>query len=565
MKVITSVSALKRGHKKEITSMKQSFKHTWLLGLLILPMVFFKAPDIDNPVEVQASYAPYQIPNGGFESGNLNGWRAYSLWKGETGMAAFDSSLVTNGTYFGSNPYNRDGNYNLGITSATVTWNQAEERMGYLRSSDFVLGGSGWISFKLGGGRLASFAYMSVRRVSDNKEVARFGNRWFNNTTRATAVYGSSISNAEAFMFPYYFDLSTVTSLGTSLYITLCDTSSYNWSILSADSFVTYYASAPTPDADSTAVNIVPSILGISTAANSIVDGYFDSGFTYWQNVDSTWKISSGQARSNNTGDSDIGVIRSSAFTVSTNKYIRFSWAGGLKNDKQIFISIMEAESHIEMIRFVRRDNLSSKESESFDNHMLNLSSLDASKKYYIECSDNITSGWGISYVDEWRIVPESEWNSVTSGDRAVIISGVPTSFTPNYVQEAASYGAYFLEQTNSLCAALNGGSADWTTLGTEYGTLSASAKDYFVAGGTTETSIVAARERYQFMITKYTAFQSNNFMVSSTGTKYVPAYANNIFNSTNDTTNSLFLIALVAISGLSVLAYMIIRKKKVA
>ena len=77
----------------------------------------------------------------------------------------------------------------------------------------------------------------------------------------------------------------------------------------------------------------------------------------------------------------------------------------------------------------MRRDNLSGKESEGFDNHMLNLSSLDTTKKYYLEICDNRSGGWGISYVDAIRLVPESEWNSVTSGDRAVSITPLETDF----------------------------------------------------------------------------------------------------------------------------------------
>lgn len=544
--------------------MKQSFKHSWLFGLLILPLLLFKTPSMDNSVKASASYDPYQVVNGGFESGNLNGWHAFGLWKGEAGMAAFDSSLVTNGTYFTGYPYGRDGNYNLGITSGIITWDQTTERMGYLRSSNFLLGGSGWISFKLGGGRYPSFAYMSVRKVSDNTEVARFGNPNFNNTAIATTQYGSTISNAEAFLFQYYYDLTAVASLGTSLYIVLNDTAAWDWSILSADSFVTYYASAPTPGANQTATNIVPAVLGIDTADNTIKNGDFASNLDNWTVVNNTtngwYRNSDGRARSNQSGDGDMGVIRSSAFTVTTNKYIKFDWAGGLKNDKQIFVSIKEVGTNIEKLRFVRRDNLSNKENENNDNHICDLTSLSSSVKYYAEFADARSGGWGISYIDNVR----TSSNNTPAGDFAVLISGMPMTFGVDYIQEAASYGAYFLQQTASFCATLDGGSAPWTSLGNEYSTLSAAAKDYFVAGGTTETNVVNARVRYEFMITKYVAFQSNNFMVGSAGAKYVPAYANgSTYNPTASKNNSIFLIVIVGLSSFTYLTYLYALKRK--
>jgi len=386
--------------------------------------------DSEDALVTVYSEPSYQILNGGFETSNLSGWTAYMIWKDESGMAAFQTDRVVSGTYFeGNYPYDRDGTYNLGVYRGSQTWDQSSERMGHLRSSNFVLGGSGWISFKLGGGKISSTAFVSVRRASDNVEVARFANKNYNNTTIASTQYESSITNAEAFMYQYYYDLSSVGELGEIYYIVLTESASYDWCIMSADSFITYYKEDLSPIADQTATNIVPSILGVDTASNTIVNGYFDDGLNNWQNVNSSFYLNSGQARSNPTGDGDLGVLRSSAFTVTTNQYIRFDWAGGLKYDKQIYISVKEVGTNIEVLRFVRRDNLSGKESEGFDNHMLNLSSLDTTKKYYLEICDNRSGGWGISYVDAIRLVPESEWNSVTSGDRAVSITPLETDF----------------------------------------------------------------------------------------------------------------------------------------
>lgn len=523
-----------------------------LLAPAILPFIILNVMAVyDEPVETVADYDPYQITNGGFETGNLEGWTAYRIWKDEPGLAAFDASLVTNGTYFGSNPYNRDGSYNLGITSGSITWDGSTERMGYLKSSNFLLGGSGWISFKIGGGRYPEFAYVSVHKSSNDEEVARFGNRWYNNTTRAAAVYGSSISNAEAFLFPYYFDLSAVVDLDTSLYIKLNDTSAYDWSILSADSFVTYYPveSEPTPDADSLATNILPTIQGVATASNAIVNGYFDTNSDGWTISGTGWGRTSSSMRSNvNNGDAGMGILRSSAFTVSTNKYIRFDWAGGLKNDKRIFVSIKELTTNTEVLRFVRRDDRANKESSDFDNHMLNLSSLDVNKKYYMEFADNISGGWGVSYVDSIRIVPKSEWDSVTSGDRAVLVSG------------SVQFARSFLEQTDPICTAMSGDfSSIWSGMSSHYGSLSSYSKNIFTGATTTEEIILDARERYVFIINKYTSL--SKFVVNSDNVQYLGA--GDIIGYDIGDSSRIILFVVLGVMVVSTGAFLIITRRR--
>ncbi|MDD3036041.1 MAG: hypothetical protein PHO93_03920 [Candidatus Saccharimonadaceae bacterium] len=522
-----------------------------MIAPIVLPFVVMNIMAVnDEKVETVAEGSAYQITNGGFETGNLEGWTAYRIWKDEAGNAAFDSSLVTSGTYFGSNPYNRDGSYNLGITSGSISWDQSSERMGYLKSSNFILSGSGWISFKIGGGRFPEFAYVSVHKSSDDEEVARFGNRWFNNTSRATTVYGSSISNAEAFLFPYYFDLSSVVDLETSLYIKLCDTSAYDWSILSADSFVTYYAvgNEPTPGEDDLAVNILPVIAGVDTATNAIVNGYFDSNYDGWTISGSGWGHASNSMRSNVVGgDGGTGILRSSAFIVSTDKYIRFDWAGGLKNDKRIYVSIKEVSTNTEVLRYVRRDNLASKENEDFDNHMLNLSSLNASKKYYLEFADNITGGWGISYVDSIRFVSKTEWDSVISGDRAVLISG------------SVQFARSLLEQTAPICEAMSGDfSTVWPIMSSHYASLSNDAKNMFTSGSTTEATIVAARERYLFIANKYSL---DKFVVNSDNQQYQGSA--DIIGYDISASTSLIIIVVTAAMVLSAGAFLIVSRRR--
>ena len=385
--------------------------------------------------EVEYLNANNKVLNAGFETGNLYGWNSYQIWKNESGMVAWTNDRVVNGGYFDQGySYNKDGEYNLGIYGGNISKDSGQERMGHLRSSDFVLGGSGYISFKLGGGQNEDFAYVSVRETSTNKEVARFGNTNFNNKEL------SKTDNAEAFMFKYYFDLSSVGQLNTSYYFTITDASSNNWCVLSADSFYTYYETVPNTEDGTIATNILPNILGVGNATDSFVNGNFDSNSSegWTQGVNEVLKMEGDYINSNKNGDGDIGVLRSSAFKVSVNAednnksktFMKFGWAGAIKNDKTLFVSIKEVGTNIEVLRFVRRDNLSGKENGNFDNHVLDLTSLSTEKEYYIELSDNYTGGWGLIRADGFTIITVEEANNITSGDRAVSIGGIVTDYT---------------------------------------------------------------------------------------------------------------------------------------
>ena len=353
--------------------------------------------------------AANRVLNGGFETGDLYGWNAYAIWKNESGLKAWTDDRVVDGTYFDQNyQYNRDGNYNIGLYGGSITKNSGQERMGHLRSAPFILGGSGWVSFKMGGGSLGEFAYISVRKTEGNIEIARFSNKNFNDTDL------SGTDNAEGYMFRYYYDLSSY--IGESLYFVISDTSSHNWCVLSADSFFTYYKNAPAVAESELAENILPTILGVDTATAEIKGGTFDENWrNYWSTDSICFDVKNGYMMSNRnntggekTGDKGVGVLRSSAFTVAEgNAYLYLKWSGGLEFDKQEFISVKEVGTNIEVLRFASGSTSNVNISDGDDKYKdqtLDLTTLAGNgKKYYLEICDNKTESWGCIFVSAFE------------------------------------------------------------------------------------------------------------------------------------------------------------------
>lgn len=94
-------------------------------------------------IESSVTDAVYQIQNPGFENGDMSGWTVVR------GQAFGENSVSDETTWWAEQiPYNQEGGYHLN------GWKYDEATTGVLRSSTFELGGSGWISFKLGGAKI---------------------------------------------------------------------------------------------------------------------------------------------------------------------------------------------------------------------------------------------------------------------------------------------------------------------------------------------------------------------------------------------------------------------------
>ena len=170
------------------------------------------------------------VANGGFESGNLAGWTVLSdAWSVVEGQPA---GVINATSYWGEGlPYNQAGDYHLD------GWNTGigEPDPWAIRSTNFVLSGSGFISVRMGGNAAAVKVYKA-----DGTLIGYYKQTRFNDANFPFVGQGGSWAD----MGTYVMDLSEY--IGEELYIELHDEKiDAGWAHGFFDEVVTYYETAP--------------------------------------------------------------------------------------------------------------------------------------------------------------------------------------------------------------------------------------------------------------------------------------------------------------------------------
>ena len=168
-----------------------------------------------------------RLVNGDFETGDLTGWNLVGPMgdvSEETHYWKNDSESLE-GYSFG-----KEGNYMFNAYAV-----DKEYAYGSLSSSSFVVGGTGWITFKIGAAKNTNRTNIQIIEKDTGNILLTFGNELWSDRTND--------KKSGCTLIAYKADISSL--LGKEVYIRVVDNAINDYGLFFVDSFVTYYTSEP--------------------------------------------------------------------------------------------------------------------------------------------------------------------------------------------------------------------------------------------------------------------------------------------------------------------------------
>ena len=352
-----------------------------------------------TPVSYAIDGTIYDLFNGGFEMGDVQGW-----WNnGEIGVVTDAEG------FWGDNIlYGKDGNFLFTGVESFGADTMREGNKGTLTSSAFELGGIGYISFMLGGGD-NPLCYVQVIDATTGVVLAKYRQQAQN----------------DAVLVQYVADLSAF--VGRTVRIQVVDNASSGWGCVSFDNVVTYYTSlADLPDG-LTAINVK------SDARYDIENGSFENGLEGWTmniteagvhntlgwvidtEMDAEWYTKNDDTKDGNylftfvqPGDvnceSSKGTLESSTFSLRQGAFVSFKFgaAGGAQNH-DVYIELCRADGSV-IARFYNDapDKVNTKMNAYYYQY------TGEEVECFFRVVDNSTSDYGCLVIDDFRVNLES-------------------------------------------------------------------------------------------------------------------------------------------------------------
>ena len=350
----------------------------------------------------------YRLYNGGFDL-DLDGWTLDGMMDGEENDAALGG--ISEATGYWENEtvppvFNNDGKF---FSAYAYTPGETERATGTLCSSNFIIGGSGWITYKLGGAKNIEQVYLEVVSADRAKRVKLPNFDWSNNA--GSLVRGCTLVSYRADLIEYGF------TRGEEVYLLLTDNgnSTGDYGLFFLDSVVTYYPVGSEPD-DS--FNLVSkyrlynggfetgSLMGWELTGDI---GVVSQDSTYWNNPDHvygkegeylfTWW--SWDAQANDGAGAEVkregntGTLKSRVFTLKKDAIVSFLFGGGGGN-QNIYLEFVNAETDEVLAKFFN----TSPSDGRLVKYWYKFAEVSEDTQCYIRVTDNAASGWGCFALD---------------------------------------------------------------------------------------------------------------------------------------------------------------------
>ena len=340
----------------------------------------------------------FRLENGGFENG-LEGWTVV----GNIGSVSSEKTYWTEAIEFGMDGENMFSAYAPGALESAV---------GTLTSSNFVIGGSGFVTFKVGGMRDANYVYVDVVDAETKEILARYYNGLWSDADLGGCKLVAYKADLSAFM-------------GKEVFFRLSDNADSGYGLFFADSFVTYYENEPEGFNDATAVNYT-----VSGTIYDVFNGSFELG-----DVQGWWNIGEIGVVTNANGywgdnipyekvgdflftgvesfgadtmrEGNRGYLTSSAFEIGGTGFISFKLGGG--GNALCYVQVIDAVTGEVLARYrqqAQRDAV-------LIQYVADLSAY-VGRTARIQVIDQAENGWGcvsfdhvVTYYPEGAALPE--------------------------------------------------------------------------------------------------------------------------------------------------------------
>ena len=293
-----------------------------------------------TPVSYEISGTIYDLFNGGFEMGDVQGWWNNGVPGHVTNADAFFSGVA----------YGKDGNFLYSGVEDFQAGNGLEGNRGVLTSSTFEIGGAGYISFMLGGGGNA-LCYVQVIDAVTGEILGRYHQQ----------------AMQDAVLVKYVADLSAY--IGRTARIQVVDQAENAWGCVSFDNVVTYHVSKPEGlDAIDIKGNIKYTIDNGGFESGNL-DGWTMNiteagahntlGWVLETEIDAGWYTKNDDTKDGKflftfaqPGDINCentkGTLQSSTFSLKQGSFVSFKFgaAGGAQNH-DVYIELCRADGSV--------------------------------------------------------------------------------------------------------------------------------------------------------------------------------------------------------------------------